>query len=94
MIQQEVIDLPIKMHEVQEEYQTHPAYQCVIIQEAHRVTLEMMEEEVDMMGRRRTRLFILTTRQDPLESLMVIRIQMSSSQTFTDVSVYDNQQVG
>ena len=29
----------------------------------------IMEEEVDMMGRRRTRLFILTTRQDPLESL-------------------------
>ena len=73
MTPQEVIDLPITMHEVQEEYLVHPAYQCVKIQEVLRVILVMiMEEEVDMMGRRRTRLFIPMMRQDHLASLMVI----------------------
>ena len=43
-----------------------PDYRCVIIQEVLRVTLETMEEEVDMMSRRRTRLFILMMGQDTL----------------------------
>ena len=77
MTPQEVIDLPIKMHEVQEEYLIHPAYQCVRIQEVLRVTPVMiMEEEVVMMGRRRTRLFIQMMSHDPLESLKAIRMLM------------------
>ena len=77
MTKLEEIDLLIRMHEVQEEYLARPAYQCVLIQEVLRVTLAMiMEEEVDMMSRRRTRLFILMMEQDLLASLMVIQIRM------------------
>ena len=54
------------MHKVQEEYLVHPAYPCVIIQELLRATPEtIMEEEVDMMSRRRTRLFIRMMRHGP-----------------------------
>ena len=73
----EEMALMVKVHEVQEEYQVRPVYQCVLIQEVLRVTLAMiMVEEEDMMSRRRTRLFILMMEQDPLANLMVIRIQM------------------
>ena len=48
----------------------------VIIQEVLRVTLETMEEEVDMMSRRRTRLFILMMGQDTLENQKMIQIMM------------------
>ena len=48
-----------EMHEVQEEYQVHPAYQFVTTQEVLPVILMMMEEEMDLMNLMRTRLFIL-----------------------------------
>ena len=54
-----------------------PGLPGVKIQEVLRVTPVMiMEEEVDVMGRKRTRLFIQMTRHDFLESLKVIRIPM------------------
>ena len=75
--QKDTINLPMEMHVVQEEYQAHPDYQCVPIQEVLRVTPEMMVEEgMDLMIRRRTRLFTRMMRHDPLESLVEILILM------------------
>ena len=65
------------MHEVQEEYLLHPAYLCVRIQEVRQETLEtILEEEMDMMSRRRTRLFTRMMQHAPLASLMVILTPM------------------
>ena len=73
----EEVTLMVKVHEVQEEYQVRPVYQCVFIQEVLRVTLAMiMAEEEDMMSRRKTRLFTRMMEQDPLANLMVIQNQM------------------
>ena len=77
MALQAVIHLQIKMHEVQEEYLVHPVYLCLTTQEVLRVTPEMiMEEEITQMSQGMTRLFIRMMQIDPLESQMVIRIQM------------------
>ena len=62
----------MEMHEVQEEYLFHPAYQCVPTQEVLQVILMMTEEEMDPMNPRRTRLFIPMMQQDPLANLKEI----------------------
>ena len=75
--QKDTINLPMEMHAVQEEYHVHPDYQCVPIQEVLRLIPEMMmEEEMDLMSQRRTRLFTRMTQYDPLASLTEIQILM------------------
>ena len=75
--QKDTINLTMEMHAVQEECHVHPAYQCVPIQEVLRVTPGMMmEEEMDLMSLRMTRLLILIMMGDHLGSLLEILIPM------------------
>ena len=76
MARKDTINLVMEMHVVQEEAKVHPVYHCVIIQEVLQVAPEMMEEEMDLMSLRMTRLLIPIRTGDHLASLMEILIPM------------------
>ena len=69
--------MPMVMHAVQEEVPSPPGLPVRPIQEVLPEILEtMMEEEMDMMRQRMTRLFIRMMQHDPLGNLLEILTPM------------------